>query len=319
MNLKSVNSVRLKKYRPLKNIFFKISKMIKRRTFLKQTGLAVAATAFLPGILYSCNRDYPLGVQLYSLRNTIGKDVKGTLEKVAGIGFKEVETYGYSSKNQFWGISVAEFKKLMDNNGLNSPSGHYELEKYLSKEGTKDDFAYILKIAQKLEQKYVTIPYISERLRASIGDYKRIAEKMNAAGKMCRDNGLILAYHNHAFEFEDYNGKNGLEVFLDNTDKGLVDFEMDIYWVVRAGEDPIQLFQKYPGRFPLWHVKDMSKTNNDLNTEIGSGTIDFHKIFGEAKKAGAKHFILEQENFNFDPYQSLAQSYNYIKNNLVGS
>jgi len=293
--------------------------MIRRRTFLKQSGLALAATAILPSILYSCERDYPLGLQLYSLRETIGSDIKGTIEKVAGIGFKEVETYGYSQENGFWGLSVSEFKKILDNNGLESPSGHYEVDSYLSKEGTKDDFAYTLEVAKGLGQKYVIIPYISDQLRTSIDDYKRMAEKLNEAGKMCRENGLKLAYHNHAFEFDDYNGENGLEVFLKNTDKELVVFEMDIYWVIRAGKDPVALFDKYPGRFPLWHVKDMNRTNNDLNTEIGSGTIDFEEIFEKAKLAGGEHFIIEQENFDMDPYQSLTQSYNYIKNEIVDS
>lgn len=293
--------------------------MIKRRTFIKQSGLALAATAVLPSIFYSCDKDYPLGLQLYSLRDTIGDDVQSTIEKVAGVGFKEVETYGYSSENQFWGLSVPEFKKLLQDNGLTSPSGHYGLDKYLSKEGSKDDFAYTLDVANGLNQKYVIIPYISDSLRTSIDDYKRMAEKLNEAGEMCKDAGLKLAYHNHAFEFEDYNGQNGFDVFLQNTDSDLVAFEMDIYWIVRAGKDPVELFQRHPGRFPLWHVKDMDKANNELNTEIGSGTIDFQKIFNMAKEAGGEHFIIEQENFDMDPYKSLSQSYNYIKSNLLNS
>lgn len=293
--------------------------MIKRRTFIKQSGLAFAAAAVLPSVLYSCDRDYPLGLQLYSLRETIGDDVKATINKVAGVGFKEVETYGYSSENGFWGLSVSEFKNLLSDNGLNSPSGHYGLDEYLSKEGSKSDFAYTLDVAHGLDQKYVIIPHISDKLRTSLDDYKRMADKLNEAGEMCKDAGLKLAYHNHAFEFKDYNGENGYEVFLNNTDKNLVVFEMDIYWIVRAGKDPVTLFEQNPGRFPLWHVKDMSKSNNELNTEIGSGTIDFKKIFDMAKEAGGKHFIIEQENFEMDPYKSLTQSYNYIKNDLLNS
>ncbi|TBW27379.1 sugar phosphate isomerase/epimerase [Gramella sp. KN1008] len=293
--------------------------MIKRRTFIKQSGLALAATAVLPSILYSCDKDHPLGLQLYSLRETIGDDVQGTIQKIAGVGFKEVETYGYSPKNGFWGLSVPEFKNLLNNNGLNSPSGHYGLEDFLSKEGTKSDLTSTLEVAKGLDQEYVIIPHISNKLRTSIDDYKRLADKLNEAGEMCKDAGLKLAYHNHAFEFDDYNGQNGYDIFLNNTDKDLVVFEMDIYWVVRAKKDPIALFQDNPGRFPLWHVKDMSKANRELNTEIGSGTIDFHRIFEMAKEAGGKHFILEQENFEMDPYKSLSQSYSYIKNDLLNS
>lgn len=279
----------------------------------------MAATAILPSALYSCGRDYPLGVQLYSLRETIGNDVKGTIEKIAGVGFKEVETYGYSPENGFWGLSIAEFRNLLNNNGITSPSGHYGMDKYLSAEGTVSDFQNVLDAASELGQTYLIIPYIGEPLRTSIDDYKRMAQKLNEAGEKCKDAGLKLAYHNHAFEFDNFNGKNGFEVFLEETDEDLVFFEMDLYWVVRAKEDPVSLFEKYPGRFPLWHVKDMDKSNMELNTEIGTGTIDFQKIFDKAEEAGAKHFILEQENFKMDPYKSLAQSYDYMKNTLLES
>ena len=292
---------------------------MQRRMFIKQSGLAVAATALLPNLFYGCNKDYPLGLQLYSLRETIGDNVRGTIEKVAEVGFNEVETYGYSPENQFWGFSVEEFKEIIHSNGMTTPSGHYSLDPYLSQDGTEYDFQTALEVAQGLDQKYLIIPHISAGLRTSIDDYKRIAEKLNQAGEMCQEVGLQLAYHNHAFEFDDYNGQNGLEVFLENTDEDLVDFELDLYWVVRAGKDPVALFEKYPGRFPLWHVKDMSKANNEKNTEIGSGTIDYEKIFEKAGIAGAQHFIVEQENFELDPYQSLSQSYKYIKEELLNS
>ncbi|MBZ9730073.1 sugar phosphate isomerase/epimerase [Salegentibacter sp. JZCK2] len=292
---------------------------MQRRLFIKQSGLAVAATALLPNLFYGCDKGSPLGLQLYSLRESIGDDVRGTIEKVAKVGFKEVETYGYSPDNKFWGFSVAEFKDMIHSNGMTTPSGHYSLDPYLSKDGTDADFATALEVAQGLDQKYLVIPHISEALRTSIDDYKRMAEKLNRAGEMCKDAGLKLAYHNHAFEFDDFNGENGLQVFLENTDEDLVDFELDIYWVVRAGIDPVALFEKYPGRFPLWHVKDMSKSNNEMNTEIGSGSIDYNKVFKKAKLAGGKHFIVEQENFEMDPYESLSQSYNYIKSDLLNS
>lgn len=287
---------------------------MQRRTFIKNSGLAIAATSFLPNLFYGCDKSYPLGLQLYSLRNTIGDDVRGTIKNVADVGFKEIETYGYSPDNKFWGFSVNEFKDIINSNGMTTPSGHYGLDPYLSKEGTKSDFAYALEVAQGLNQNYVIIPHIGDGLRTSIDDYKRIAQKLNEAGEMCREAGLKLAYHNHAFEFDDYDGQNGMEVLLENTKEDLVDFELDIYWVVRAGKDPVTLFEKYPGRFPLWHVKDMSRTNNEMNTEIGNGTIDYKKIFEKSKQAGGEHFIVEQENFEMDPYKSLAQSYAYLKN-----
>ncbi|MEH6407175.1 MAG: sugar phosphate isomerase/epimerase, partial [Leeuwenhoekiella sp.] len=252
--------------------------MIQRRTFIKQSGLALAATTILPSMVFSDSKKHAIGLQLYSLRETIGNDVAGTLKKVADIGFKEVETYGYSTENNFWGISVKDFKKMITDNGLTTPSGHYGVDPFLKAEGTEDDFAYNLDVANELGQEYVIIPYIGQDLRSSINDYKKLSDKLNTAGEMCKKAGLKLAYHNHDFEFTDYAGQNGLETFLANTDKNLVFFEMDIYWVVRAGQDPIALMNKYPKRFPLWHVKDMDKVNADLNTEIGNGSIDYKKI-----------------------------------------
>ena len=291
--------------------------MTHRRTFIKQSGLALAATTILPSIVFSETKKHAIGLQLYSLRETIGSDVKGTIAKVADLGFKEVETYGYSQENKFWGLSVKEFKSILDDNGLTTPSGHYGVDPFLAQGGTKDDFAFNLDVANELGQKYVIVPYIGGNLRNSIDDYKRLSQKLNEAGEMCRKAGLKLGYHNHDFEFTDYDGQNGLETFLANTDNKNVVFEMDIYWVVRAGRDPIELMNKYPGRFPLWHVKDMSKKNEDLNTEIGSGSIDYKAIFSEMKKSGAKHLIIEQENFEMDAYKSLAQSIEYINNDLL--
>ena len=291
--------------------------MIHRRTFLKQSGLALAATTLLPSTIFANTRNEPLGIQLYSLRETIGDDVKGTIQKLAEIGFKEVETYGYSKDNGFFGLSVQEFKNILTRNGIKTPSGHYGMDPFLDKRGTKDDVNYILDVANQLDQEYVIIPHISAGLRTSIDDYKRIAEKLNTAGRMCKDAGLQLVYHNHAFEFDNFDGEIGYEVFMENTDKDLVDFEMDIYWVVRAGIEPSALFEKYPGRFPLWHIKDMDKQQPDLNTEIGSGSVDYKEIFKYTEEAGVKHLIIEQENFEMDPYKSLKQSFNYLQNNLV--
>lgn len=291
--------------------------MTNRREFIKQSGLAFAAATVLPTMAFSETKKHAIGLQLYSLRETIGNDVEGTIAKVADLGFKEVETYGYSQENKFWGLSVKEFKNILDKNGLDTPSGHYGVDPFLAQGGTRDDFTFNLDVANELDQKYVIIPYIGGNLPNSIDDYKRLSDKLNEAGEMCKKAGLKLAYHNHDFEFTDYNGQNGLETFLANTDKKNVVFEMDIYWVVRAGRDPIELMNTYPGRFPLWHVKDMSKKNEDLNTEIGSGSIDYKAIFDNIKKSGAKHLIIEQENFEMDAYKSLAQSIDYINNDLL--
>jgi sugar phosphate isomerase/epimerase len=127
-----------------------------------------------------------------------------------------------------------------------------------------------------------------------------------------------LAYHNHDFEFADLNGERGYDVLLNNTDKNLVKMEMDLYWVVRAGYDPVELFKKHPGRFHLWHVKDMNKADKTKNTEVGNGTVDFKTIFANAKLSGVKHYMVEQENsYEPDIFTSIKASCSYTKTKLL--
>jgi sugar phosphate isomerase/epimerase len=140
---------------------------------------------------------------------------------------------------------------------------------------------------------------------------------LNEAGTLCKASGLKLAYHNHDFEFTPWGDTNGYEIMLKETDPKLVDFEMDIYWVVKSGKDPVQLFQSHPGRFSMWHIKDMDKADNKLNTEVGSGSIDFAALYKYAKVAGLKHSIMEQENFSIDPYVSIKKSCDHIKAELI--
>jgi sugar phosphate isomerase/epimerase len=172
--------------------------------------------------------------------------------------------------------------------------------------------------AKILKSEYLIIPWVDPPFRKNIEDYKKIAGRLNEAAKMCHKAGLKLAYHNHDFEFENYNGTTGYEILLKETDKDLVFFEMDLYWVVRSGKDPLQLFKENPGRFKLWHVKDMDKVNPALNTEIGAGSIDFSPVFKEAKLSGMKHFFVEQENnFAVDSFKSVKTSFDFISNHLI--
>ena len=290
--------------------------MTSRRSFVKQSGLALAAMAFMPSCVISKPRTKHLGVQLYSLRDHVNNNPKGVLEKVAKIGFKQVETYGLE-KGKFWGMSVSELKSVLDDNDLKSPSGHYNADPFLSKKGTDADFSHILDVAKNLNQEYVTIPHLAERLRTSGDDYRRVAERLNRAGELCKSAGLKLGYHNHAFEFEKYGNESGYDIFLNNTDADLVDFEMDIYWVVRAGKDPVELFNKHSNRFTMWHVKDADKTNPKVNTEVGSGSINFKSIFDARKAAGAKYYFVEQESFKMDAFQSLQKSFDFVTSRLL--
>jgi sugar phosphate isomerase/epimerase len=290
--------------------------MISRRTFMVNTSLGAVAVLAMPSLAFLSDKK-EIGLQLYTLRNELPKDVKSTLEKVVAAGYTTVETYGFSIKDQFWGLSPAELKVILDKNGLKAVSGHYNSGSFLV-DGNTDELIAAIEAAKILNQEYVTIPWIEEPLRKNIEDYKRIATRLNEAGKMCKKAGLKIAYHNHDFEFQKHDGITGYEVLLKETDKNLVYFELDLYWVVFSGNDPLQLFKENPGRFKMWHVKDMDKINRALNTEVGSGSIDFKPFFKEAKLSGMKHFFVEQEN-NYVPnvFDSIKTSCDFISKNLI--
>ena len=291
--------------------------MIKRREFLINAGLALGALAIAPTFAFD-SKKRAIGIQLWTLRDTLPKDVKGVLAQVGKAGFTEVETFGYSVDKGFFGTSVHDFKSMLDDNGLKATSNHFDFNSMI-KDGTTDLVKSYIDTANHLGSEYVTVPYINSELRGTSGDaYKKLAEQINKVGELCQAGGLKLAYHNHDFEFTKFGSTNGYEILLNETDKNLVDFEMDLYWVVRSGNDPLELFRKYPGRFKMWHVKDMDKVNPDWNAEIGTGAVDFKSIFAEAKLAGMKRFFLEHEsNYKPNPIESAAKSFEYIKKNLI--
>ncbi|MGG9960718.1 sugar phosphate isomerase/epimerase family protein [Ferruginibacter sp. SUN106] len=287
-----------------------------RRTFIKQSGLLTAGLMMNPSDLLK--KQKTVGIQLYSVRDEIVKDPKGVLQKVAAAGYNEVEMYGLSADNKFYGLTVKELARVLKDNNLKTPSGHYAPEKFLFDNGNGDDVKNFCEVGHTLGNKYIIIPYLKEEKRKTIDQYKALADRINKAAEICKQAGLQLAYHNHDFEFIDINGEHGYDIFLNNTDKDLVKMEMDLYWVVRAGYDPVELFKKHPGRFPFWHVKDMDKADKTKNTEVGNGTVDFKTIFANAKLAGVQHYMVEQEN-NYKPeiFSSIKTSCSYTKTTLL--
>jgi len=289
--------------------------MNSRRDFIKLAGLAAAGAAIAPSFAFAAPAKI-VGLQLYSLREELPKDLKGTIANVAKAGYKEVETYGYSVKDGYWGLDAKAFKALLTANGLTAPSGHYGMDKFIST-GDQEELKSYIEAANILGSSHITVPYLGDNLRKAEGDWKNVADKLNEAAVLCKAAGLKLGYHNHNFEFIKYGETTGYEIMLKGTDPNLVDFEMDIYWVVRSGNDPVKLFTEFPGRFPMWHVKDMDKVDNTINTEVGTGTIDFKTLYKSAKLAGLKHLIVEQENFSMDPYKSIKQSADYMKKSIL--
>lgn len=285
-----------------------------RRDFIRNTGIAAAATLLLPSFINAKTK--VVGLQLYTLREQLPTDVRGVMAKVAEAGYKEVETFGYSVENKFWGLNPMAFKNLLIENGLKAPSGHYGMDKFI-KDGNADELKTYIEAANAIGSTYITVPYLGDQLRQSADDYKKISARLNEAATLCKASGLRIAYHNHDFEFTPWGDTTGYEIMLKETDPKLVDFEMDIYWVIRSGNDPVKLFQTHPGRFTMWHIKDMDKANKTINTEVGSGSIDFANLYKYAKTAGLKHSIMEQENFSKDPYVSIKQSCDHIKAELI--
>jgi sugar phosphate isomerase/epimerase len=287
-----------------------------RRNFLKQsallsTGLAMNPTAFF-------NKQHLVGIQLYTLRDDIVKDVKGVIGKIATAGYREVETYGLSNDGQYFGLSVKEFAELLKSHNITSPSGHYTPSKMLFENGDGDDVKRLCDVGHTLGHQYIVIPYLDEPKRRTIDQYKALADRMNKAGEICKAANLQLGYHNHDFEFLQIEGQRGYDILMKETDQNLLKLELDLYWVIRAGLDPIELFKKQPGRFHLVHVKDMDKKDRTLNTEIGNGSIDFKPIIASEKLAGIKHYYLEQEN-NYVPDRttSIQNSFSFIRKNLL--
>jgi len=301
--------------------------MTTRRSFLQQAGLATAAAFIAPSAIASALAQQAkiskIGIGLFTLREQLTADVKATIEHVAKIGYNQVETYyGYPGKYEvkgFWGLEARDFNTLLKNNNLTSPSGHYNTTEFLS---TGDDkiLKTHIEVANSVGQKFFVIPALPTDVRTngSIDDYKKMAERFNVAAELCNKNGLKLAYHNHNFEFKDQgNGATGYDVLLKETDPKLVGFELDIFWAVNAGLDPVEMFKKNPGRYNMFHVKDMDKTDKAVFTEVGSGRIDFKQIFAAAKTAGLDYIFTEQDLITKDPYTSIKESYDYVKNNLI--
>ncbi|EOR95792.1 Xylose isomerase domain protein TIM barrel [Arcticibacter svalbardensis MN12-7] len=257
-----------------------------------------------------------VGLQLYTLRDELPKDPRKVIAQVAAAGYKEVELFGYAD-NKFWGLSPQELQQVLKSNELHAISGHYDFTEFLGPDGKMDKLNSYIEAATILKHQYLVVPYLADNLRQTADDYRKLADKFNQAAAICKKAGLQFGYHNHAFEFQDLNGVIGYETLLKETDPDLVKFEMDLYWVVKAGKDPVEMFKEYPGKFSMWHVKDMDKTDSTKNTEIGNGSIDYKKIFASAKLAGLEHCIVEQENFAIDPFVSIKESATYTTKVLI--
>jgi sugar phosphate isomerase/epimerase len=281
--------------------------MMNRRSFLG----AVAATVVAQRMdLFG--REHQLstiGMQLYTVRNQMQQDFEGTIGKVAAIGYKEVEFAGYFNH------TPEQVKGILDRNNLKSPSTHIPLADLRNK------LSETIETSHKIGHEYIIMPWVDKEGRGALDSWKKLAAFMNETGKKVKEAGLQLGYHNHNFEFKPTDGQIPYDVLLAETDPNLVKMEMDLRWITSAGHDPLQYFNKYPGRFPLVHVKDMPNKPNPPEydvvgakfTEVGRGTVNFKRVFAQADKGGVQHYLVEQDETAGSPFDSLKVSYDYLK------
>ena len=302
-----------------------------RRAFVKLGALAASA-AFLPQLV-ACSNNKPtsdttstadsastagstsatstktVGLQLYTLRDLMAKDPVGTLKSVADIGYKEVESFGYSN-GKFFGKTPKEYAALLKDLGLSEPSGHYGTGKATpdAKGTLTNGWQQAVDDAAAIGQKYMVCAYLTPDERTKLDDYKQFADLFNKSAEVCKAAGIQFCYHNHDFEFKVMDGQVPYGVLLNGTDKELVKLELDLYWATFAGQDPVALFKEHPGRFPLWHVKDMEKTPERAFAPVGTGSIDFQRIFDAKNSAGMKYYFVEQDVCKLPPLESIAIS-----------
>jgi sugar phosphate isomerase/epimerase len=245
-------------------------------------------------------KSFGIGLQLYTIRQAMGKDVPGSLKKVSDIGYKYVELASYGN-GKFYGYLPADFKKMVNDLGMEVLSSHAGV----NPKGISDDDAK--KMAEdhaKLGAKYCMQPYIVDADRKSVAGYQRMVADWNRVGKIMKENGVQFGYHNHNFEFDTVEGKIPyFDIFLPEMDKDLLTLELDLFWTTKAGINPVDLFKKYPGRFQLFHMKDMRtkeapffKTASNDFAPVGTGLINFREILASKDIAGLKYMIVEQDN-----------------------
>ena len=275
--------------------------MYTRRIFIKNSSSLALGAAFLSSFAVSGKKTSNPGIQLYTVRKEMMEDAVGTLQKLAAIGIKQIESAA-SEKGYYYGLKPAEIKKICSDLGMTLRSGHIQLnEKW---EQTMAD-------AEISGQEYLICSSMPSHGQ-TVENYKMVAAAFNKAGKESKKRGLKFGYHNHDFEFEQQDGKTLYDVLLENTDPSLVGMELDLGWVVASGNDPFAYFKKHPGRFPLWHLKDMDLVKKE-STEFGKGGLDIQKMFDNSQQSGLKYFFIEQEEYSHSPMESMEQNMVYLK------
>lgn len=272
--------------------------MLNRRNFMQFSALT-AAGMILPGLKALAGEGQkvgPIGLQLYTVRQMMEKNVAQTLNKIAAIGYSEVEFAGY------FGHSAQEIAVMLADNGLTAPSAHIGIDDF------EHNFEQILDSVDVVGHKYLVLAWLPPKDR-TLDRYKEIIDNLNKNGEKAKAAGVQLAYHNHNFEFENIDDEIPYEMILTQTDEKLVQLELDLFWFAFAKQDPLKVINRYPGRVPAVHIKDMGKNRKMVNA--GTGTIDFMRVFQASKKAGIKHYFVEDDETK-DITGTIEAGYDYL-------
>lgn len=292
-----------------------------RRTFLQNTGMIAAASVLTTqsGISTAYTKNYKMGLQLYTIHDEMIKDPIATLSKVKAMGYKDFELFGFDPENgTYYGFKSNQFKKILTDLELTASSCHYGFSPYLDK-SESDLMRFVdqcIKGAQALNSPYITWPWIAPEQR-TLNNFKRMAGMLNKIGEQVTKAGLGFAYHNHGFEFDDHHGENGFNIIVNETDPTFVKLQMDMYWVMHsANTTPKKLVEQHPGRFVMWHIKDMDTLTRDY-TELGNGSINYLNILPDPVKSGLEYYYIEQGgNFAHSSLESVAASAAYFQKYL---
>ncbi|ULQ50719.1 sugar phosphate isomerase/epimerase family protein [Flavihumibacter fluvii] len=314
--------------------------MVNRRKFIRQSAALSAGTFLLPESILSAPLLKSIGINFFSLPKMLEKDLAGTLSMLSKMGYKEVELYGpypFSTEparkrwdavtpalgfsgSGFFGHTIPEVKKMFADQGLSVPSMHTDLDTL------QNNMGQLAEAAHQLGTSYVVLPAIPDEIRQTLDDYRKIAENFNRIGESARKNGIKFTYHNHGYGISPVDGQVPLQIILDGTDPALVYLEMDLFWTIAGGADPLEYLTKYKNRYRCMHVKDMTKAvrfSGDggnaqqwialfpFMTSAGSGVMDLRTILAKAKAAGVQHFFVEQDMVA-DPEVSLKKSIDYL-------
>lgn len=271
-----------------------------RREFLISSGTIALGSTLLPSFANSPKKVKNAGIQLYTFRKEMMADAMGTLKQLAALGIKEIES-ARSEKGHYYGLKPKEMKQVCNDLGMNLRSGHVHLD---------NKWQQTIAEAAEAGQQYVICSSMPSSGQ-TVANYKKVAEEFNKAGEDCKKLNLNFGYHNHEYEFEEENGQVLYDLLLTGTDPNLVHMELDLGWVIIAKKNPVDYFNKFPGRFPLWHLKDMDLAKKH-STEFGKGGLDIKTMFKNEKKSGLKYFFVEQEEYTSTPLESMRHNMDFL-------